>query len=243
MPLQADPASEITSKLDEVIDLNFKSCVRTIGAALPTLMITGEEAIAASSSFLSNPTFRFPAIILLSSQITYAYPLPGLGIYAASKHALRGYAASLKAEVQHHGISVALVCPGLVQTDMGDELISKAIHKRMVDIKPEELIQARDVADAVVHIATSNLTASVSEIVISHSRRLSPITDAFVEKIAAPQASCRHPITNPQKQVAFVTGASRGIGASIAIQMAREGYSLALVARSLDRLEEVSQEV
>ena len=44
-------------------------------------------------------------------------------------------------------------------------------------------------------------------------------------------------------QVALVTGAGRGIGRSIARAFAREGASLALVARSKPELEEVSREI
>ncbi|REK90469.1 SDR family NAD(P)-dependent oxidoreductase [Streptomyces inhibens] len=43
--------------------------------------------------------------------------------------------------------------------------------------------------------------------------------------------------------VALVTGASSGIGAAAALALAREGCSLALVARRAERLEELTQEI
>jgi 3-oxoacyl-[acyl-carrier protein] reductase len=46
-----------------------------------------------------------------------------------------------------------------------------------------------------------------------------------------------------EKKVAFVTGASRGIGAAIAQRLARDGFHVVAVARSLDKLEAVAGEI
>src|SRR5439155_8333667 len=46
-----------------------------------------------------------------------------------------------------------------------------------------------------------------------------------------------------EKRVAFVTGASRGIGAAIARRLAKDGLHVVAVARSADKLQQVCDEV
>ena len=46
-----------------------------------------------------------------------------------------------------------------------------------------------------------------------------------------------------ERQVAFVTGASSGIGAALALEFARQGADIALVARRADRLEALAVEI
>lgn len=47
-------------------------------------------------------------------------PVPGLSLYAASKHAARGFSLSAALELREHGVFVTCICPDAVSTPMLD---------------------------------------------------------------------------------------------------------------------------
>lgn len=55
--------------------------------------------------------------VIMISSVAGVSATPGLGYYAASKHAVEGFSESLAKEVAEHGILVTLVQPGLFRTD------------------------------------------------------------------------------------------------------------------------------
>lgn len=55
--------------------------------------------------------------IVMISSVAGASAAPGMGYYAATKHAVEGFAESLSKEVSSLGISVSMVQPGLFRTD------------------------------------------------------------------------------------------------------------------------------
>ncbi len=67
-------------------------------------------------------------------------------VYASSKHALAGFTKVLAKEVQSHGISVHLISPGGVNTEM--------VREMRPDIDTEQLIQPEEIAELVEFIIT-----------------------------------------------------------------------------------------
>jgi short-subunit dehydrogenase len=77
--------------------------------------------------------------------------------YSASKFGMIGFTQSLYEEVSEHGIKVAVILPGFVDTPM----ISSAKH-----LDRSKMIQAEDVAQAVLYVLGTPSTACPVEIMI-----------------------------------------------------------------------------
>ncbi|MDA3645465.1 glucose 1-dehydrogenase [Saccharopolyspora indica] len=103
------PLGAITEEeYDRTTSINLKGTVFTVQKALPLL--------AAGSS-----------VMLLSSSAALR-AAPGLGVYAATKAAIRSLARTWAAELADRGIRVNTLTPGDVQTPGGDELRAAFPH-------------------------------------------------------------------------------------------------------------------
>jgi 3-oxoacyl-[acyl-carrier protein] reductase len=81
----------------------------------------------------------------------------GEAAYAAAKFGLLGFTQSLFAEVRSHGIKVAAICPGLVDTGL-------IPPNSRVD--RNKFLQPSDIAEVVVAVLTSPVRTCATEIVI-----------------------------------------------------------------------------
>jgi NAD(P)-dependent dehydrogenase (short-subunit alcohol dehydrogenase family) len=89
----ADRPLTVASEADWawIIEFNLLSAVRAVDVFLPRLRASGPP----------------PSIVGIH-----------LGLYTATKHALLGYAESLRGELGGEGIGVSLLCPGMVQSNL-----------------------------------------------------------------------------------------------------------------------------
>lgn len=97
-PLVALDAAELRATLD----LNVTAIARLAHHFLPGMIARGHGGII----FLSS----------LAGQT----PLPTLATYAASKTFVRSFAEAMRVEVAEHGVTVTVVSPGPVRTDLFD---------------------------------------------------------------------------------------------------------------------------
>ncbi|OBJ02602.1 short-chain dehydrogenase [Mycobacterium sp. 1482292.6] len=81
-----------------VVDVNFKAVLTGAYASLPYLKMTPGSLMFSTSS----------------SSATYG--MPRLAVYSSTKHAVKGLTEALSVEWQRHGVRVADVLPGLIDT-------------------------------------------------------------------------------------------------------------------------------
>jgi NAD(P)-dependent dehydrogenase (short-subunit alcohol dehydrogenase family) len=95
-PISVTDISE--DHIDEIFNINVKGPILTIKDALPLINDGGT--------------------ILFTNSIVHQKGFEGLGIYSASKGALRAYARVLTSEVKSRGIRVNSIAPGPIETPL-----------------------------------------------------------------------------------------------------------------------------
>jgi NAD(P)-dependent dehydrogenase (short-subunit alcohol dehydrogenase family) len=89
-----------------IIEFNLLSAVRAVDVFLPHLRASGGSAHIVITASL--------AALLAPPTVSGVH----LGLYTATKHALLGYAESLRGELADEGIGVSLLCPGMVRSNL-----------------------------------------------------------------------------------------------------------------------------
>lgn len=83
-------------------------------------------------------------------------PIPGIGLYSASKFAVRGFTLALGSELLNSGVNVTVVCPDAVKTPMLD--LQKDYPEAALTFSGASPLTAADVADAIVAVIGQNET-------------------------------------------------------------------------------------
>lgn len=91
--------------------VNYTGALNLIYPLLPSLKATANK--------------RFPSKIINISSIAGFIPVPGYGIYAASKHALSSFSETLRAELSDSNIDVAIIEPAGFDTKFASNASTK----------------------------------------------------------------------------------------------------------------------
>jgi NADP-dependent 3-hydroxy acid dehydrogenase YdfG len=100
-------------------------------------------------------------VVFINSSVVLA-PRPHVGQYAATKHALRAIADTLREEVNPNGLRVLSVYPGRTATPLQARL--HAVEGK--PYAPDRLLQPSDVASVVVEALTLPRTAELTDLSI-----------------------------------------------------------------------------
>jgi short-subunit dehydrogenase len=68
------------------------------------------------------------AHIVNTASMSAFVPLPGTGVYNTSKYAVRGLSEALRLDLAPHGIGVSVLCPGAVNTNIHESVLSRPAH-------------------------------------------------------------------------------------------------------------------
>ncbi len=168
----ADPAElealtgELPDRLDSVV---HAAGVAELGpvADLPTA--TWQEQLTVNVIAPAALT-RIALPALRSAKGTVVFVNSGAGLsasphwsaYAASKHALKALADSLRAEEQEAGVRVTTLYPGRTATPM-----QQRVHEHEGrDYDPEQWIDPATVADAILHVLDLGPDATISDLTL-----------------------------------------------------------------------------
>ncbi|QLB21052.1 3-oxoacyl-ACP reductase [Vespertiliibacter pulmonis] len=122
----------------DIIQTNLTSVYRLSKAVLRTMMKK-----------------RFGRIITIGS-VVGSTGNPGQTNYCAAKAGVVGFSKALAKEVASRGITVNVVAPGFIATDMTDELTDEQKNVILNQIPAGQLGQAKDIAKAVAFLASED---------------------------------------------------------------------------------------
>jgi short-subunit dehydrogenase len=146
-------------RLRSIMEVNFFALVETTRQFLPLLRLG-----------------RTPAIVNISS-IAGKRGLPARSEYSASKFAVQGFSEALRAELEHDGIDVLVVCPGLTQTNFSQNMLEQKAALKLDHLRG---MTAEGVAEATLRA----LERGRSEICLTLGGRLIVLVNRFFPRLA-----------------------------------------------------------
>ena len=149
-PIENAPLDE----WDRMVDINVKGLLYCAHAALPHLLAAAED----------SP--RNVADVVNISSVAGRTVRRGSGVYNLTKHGVGAFSESLRQEVTARHVRVSIIEPGAVDTELRTHNrpeIQAAMEKRFAQV---EIMQATDIADAIVYIVTRPWRVSINEILI-----------------------------------------------------------------------------
>jgi len=137
-------------QVDEVLDVDLRATVLSCLAALGLLRTAGAE--------------HGRALIANIASISGKRGDAGFSVYCAAKFGVVGFTQSIRQELAGDGIGACAICPGLVDTHMGDWARGWA--------RPEVMLQPGDVASAIEALLDKAADDVPPELVLENRRQV-----------------------------------------------------------------------
>ncbi|MFQ5417803.1 MAG: SDR family oxidoreductase [Myxococcota bacterium] len=99
---------------------HFSSVLETELSTIAQVMAVNFAGSVHCSKLLLPGLIRRRGMIVAVSSVAGFTPLHGRSAYAASKHAMIGFFATLRSEVADQGVRVLIVCPSFIATQKGN---------------------------------------------------------------------------------------------------------------------------
>ena len=136
-----------------------------IGAATTGRMIALNCRAAAELTERALPYMERGSRVLEIASCAAFQPIPYLAAYAATKAFLLRYSRALAAEVAARGITVNMVAPGCINTDMTAVLPDKVKEGMLAAIPLKRIGEAEDVAKAVCFLVSDEASYITGQVV------------------------------------------------------------------------------
>lgn len=142
-------------------------------------------SVACTKAALDSLVARRGQVIVTSS-IAGLVPVLGRSAYCASKQALNGYFATLRAELRHRGVDVLIACPTFVSTNLqsraigGDGEVTEHPQSTLGKIDTPEMV-----AERIVNAASRRQGLLIFSAMGKLSRLLNVVAPDIFEKMMA----------------------------------------------------------
>jgi NADP-dependent 3-hydroxy acid dehydrogenase YdfG len=132
-----------------MFDVNVLGLLYATDAAIETMKRQGGGHLVNVSSVAGRKVTRDPS-----------------GVYAGSKFAVGAISEGLRQELLEDSIRVTIVEPGAVATELTDHISDEDARESLGGLLNLEILQAEDIANAIVYAVTQPERVSVNEILI-----------------------------------------------------------------------------
>ncbi|MEL6347129.1 MAG: SDR family oxidoreductase [Myxococcota bacterium] len=129
LPAAVEQALSLRGRIDVLINnagISQRSLVEdnTLDAARKLMEVNFFGLIGLTGEVLPHMIERRAGHVVMMGSVASYISTPKRSIYSASKHAVRAYADSLRAEVADRNVLVTLICPGYIRTEISQAALT-----------------------------------------------------------------------------------------------------------------------